>query len=212
MNLSEIANAGGKLAAKEAFKEYRAAVAASLEKEIRTHDEKKLEMLRRQREADEAIMVGYRQLAFGRRLIDVRATIASGGLDTNGRPKIVVAQAQLERVSVRLDRDGGLTFDDPARRTNTKSAARITFPDRTFPGDRNRGDWSGIRATAIVPSIPPRFRPAYSLERYWILFEAEYLKPPVDPALLRPIGNGVAVMIAAWDLTPLERTVLGMTR
>lgn len=212
MELAELTMTGGRAAAREAFLEYKRAVDASFAKEAATYDERKLAVLQEQREADEAIMAGYRQLALGRQIIDLRATVASGGLDARYRPKIALARADLSRVSVHLDQEGAVTFDHPARRTNARSAARITLPNRTFPPDRNRGDWMGIRATAIVPSIPPRFRPTVALEKFWLLFEAEYLAPPVDPALLKPIGQGLAVVVATWDLTPLERTVLGMTR
>ena len=204
--------AGGRSAARQAFLEYRHAVAESFGKEIGQYDQRKLEVIARQRAADQAIMDGYRHLAMGRQVIDVRATVASGGLNTAGLPKIAVARADTERVSVSLNREGRLVFDRPDRRSNSRSACRIEFPEETFRRDRNRGDWGGVRGTAVVPSIPPRFRPTVALERFWLLFEAAYQTTPVDPALLRPIGTGLAVVVATWDLTPLERAVLGMTR
>jgi hypothetical protein len=61
-----------------------------------------------------------------------------------------------------------------------------------------------------VPPIPPRFRPGQP-DRYHILWEAEWAKvPPRDPALLRALGDGLYVVLAVWDLTELERAVLGI--
>lgn len=213
MNLSSVDIAGGRGAARQAFLEYRRAVAASLDKEASySISVKQREHLERQREADEAIMAGYRQLSMGRQVINVHETIRSGGLDAMGRPKIVVSRADLERVRVAVYRDGSVKLDDPEVFDRQRSRARIVFPERTFGQDQARPWLEGKRGTAIVPSIPPHLRPTIALDKFQILFEAEYLKPPIDPALLRPIGQGLAVVVATWDLTPLERAVLGMTR
>lgn len=196
-------------AARAAFLEYRHAVLASLDAEADLSiDVARREALERRRLADEAIMVGYRHLSMGRQVIDVRQTVASGGVDAAGRPHIALARADLERVRLSMWGDGEVHFDHPARAGRSRSAARIELPPDTLPRD-NRG-WR--QATAIVPSIPPRLRPTARLERFWVMFEAEYQAPPVDPALLKPIGAGLAVVVAVWDLTPLERAVLGMTR
>lgn len=212
MNLTTVNPDMSRGAARQAFLEYRHAVQESIDKEASySLGRIERERLERQREADEAIMAGYKQLAMGKQVISVRDTISSGGLDTSGRPKIAVANAAIERVRVRVYQEGGVKFDDPNRFHNARSAARIEFPDRTFPGDQAR-PWDGKGGTAIVPSIPPHLRPTISIDKFWVLFEAEYLKPPVDPALLRPIGGGLAVVVATWNLTTLEQAVLGMTR
>lgn len=65
---------------------------------------------------------------------------------------------------------------------------------------------------AIVPTIPPRLRPPHNLSGYHILWEAEWgqedVLPPGDPALLRHLGGDLYAVLAVWDLTPLERSVL----
>lgn len=200
--------------AREAFLEYRHAVQESYAKEHAAIDERRADVIRRQREADEAIMAGYSAIARGKQVIDLRGTIAAGGLNKAGLPAIALAHAPLEGVSVALDRDGAVTFDNPDMRGRARSVARFHLPDGTLPRDRNRGGSfsSVIRAQAIVPTIPPRLRPTASLDRFWVLFEATYEQPPVDPALLRMLGSGLAVVLATWDLTPLERAVLGIQR
>jgi hypothetical protein len=59
-----------------------------------------------------------------------------------------------------------------------------------------------------VPPIPPRFRPE-ALDDYFTLFEAEWQPmPPVDPILLKRIGQTMFVIVAQWNLTAVERAVL----
>jgi len=65
------------------------------------------------------------------------------------------------------------------------------------------------RYKAMVPPVPPKFRPSTSLTNFHILWEAEWQQhAPVDPALLRHIGGDLYAVLAIWDLTELERTVL----
>jgi hypothetical protein len=65
----------------------------------------------------------------------------------------------------------------------------------------------------MVPHIPPGLRPAHHLRNYHILWEAEWhpVAPPAprDPALLRRIAGDVFAVVAVWELTELERAVLG---
>jgi hypothetical protein len=58
--------------------------------------------------------------------------------------------------------------------------------------------------------LPPSIKPSEaSLKHYHILWEAEWENaPPVDPYLLRRISANLFVVIASWDLTPLERAVM----
>lgn len=62
--------------------------------------------------------------------------------------------------------------------------------------------------TAIVPIIPANLRPAKALHRYVILWEADWEAVPVDPMLLRHLHGDLYVVLAVWDLTPVERAVL----
>ena len=61
-----------------------------------------------------------------------------------------------------------------------------------------------------MPIIPAPIRPkAMDLSRYFVLFEAEWQAiPPKDPLLLSRLSGSLYVILAAWDLTELERAVL----
>lgn len=180
---------------------------------------------------DEAILRGYRALARGRTLIDLPAVIrASGVHDDNGLPRLAVATSSHEFVWVRRDPDGRTLFlpshwrdVNPRRRKDV-----YRMPVGTLPAAEKRsvseqvGDWwaphpwdGGMRA--MVPHVPPALRPAHSLDGYVTLFEVDRWErdpvPPVDPALLKHIGGDLYAVLAVWDLTDLERSVLaGRTR
>lgn len=193
--------------ARRAFLEYRDSVRALAEKEIDAVDEKRREAVAELMSRDAAIMRGYRHLALGRQVISLRDAITQGGADAQGRPRLAVARADMQTVRMSRSANGALTFGRSQRadHRDARTQRHWSFDAGTMPPD-NLG-WR--TADAIVPMIPPRFRPAV-LERYALLWEAEWRNVvPVDPALLRALGDGLYVVLATWDLTPLERAVLG---
>jgi hypothetical protein len=61
----------------------------------------------------------------------------------------------------------------------------------------------------VVPLVPIHLRPRRALGAYHILWEAEWKRvPPVDPMLLRRIGGDIWLVVAAWDLTEVERAAM----
>lgn len=196
--------------ARKAFLEYKRSVEELTAKELVTYDERRAALLRRQRETDEAIMRGYRVLSHSRRVIELRSTIQAAGQDAANLPKLAIARADRERVAVIRDRDGGLSFGRTSQRSDHKdprTATIIRLAAGTLPRSDRVNAW-GISATAVVPVIPPRFRPA-QLDRYHILFEPVWEHAPKpDPVLLRALGSGLYAVLAVWDLTPLEAAVL----
>lgn len=85
----------------------------------------------------------------------------------------------------------------------------VHFPAGAFPAPPHlRRNWS--RVQAITPLIPIDLRPKRGLENYHVLWEAVWHPaPPVDPMLLRRIGEAdLWVVLAAWDLGEVERAAL----
>ena len=74
-----------------------------------------------------------------------------------------------------------------------------------------KAPWSG-GWWASIPYIPPQFRPPHALENYHLLWEAEWRRNSGsqrrDPMLLRRIGGDLFAVVAAWDLTDVEKLVL----
>jgi hypothetical protein len=118
-------------------------------------------------------------------------------VDANKRPHLAICQADAEEVI--LDGHGDyLTF-------GVRSAHRWKSVHRL------RVDWSGFGYTsgkARLPRIPPQHRPARNLSAYHLLWEADWTAIPRDPYLLKRIGKDAWVVLAVWDLTNVEMSVL----
>lgn len=194
--------------AQRAFEEYRDAVRER-------HDDE-----------DEAIMRGYRVLAKGQQVLNLRKMLKAGGVtrldlprpfDRQGRiavtvPRLAVARANRTTVWTNgVDKRGRCTMQTKRDPHVNNNFDVMRFADGTFdPGTRDEG-WHNPRIRAVVPNVPPRLRPRAGLGNFHILFEAEWdidPEPPVDPALLRHISGDLYAVVAVWDLTELERAVL----
>jgi hypothetical protein len=167
----------------------------------------------RHSEEDAQLMRGFRELAAGRRLIDLPRVLREGGTVAHGRgvmPALAVCRAEASVCTGRLGWDGGAWFaghaesvDGPRIRSGV-TADYVVLSPGTFerPGE-------ATTAEAVVPIVPPALRPARGLAGYHVLWEAEWRRvAPRDPALLKHIGGDLWAVLAVWDLTELERTVL----
>lgn len=163
---------------------------------------------------DVALARGYQALLRGKKVIDIGLAIAKGGVDAQFRPKLAVARADWPTVFARRDDDGRYRFSSKGDNWGRPPAGvvRVRIPDMPrmvgeYPHNRVVGE-----GQAQVPTIPPQFRPKGNLADYHLLFEAVWKRvPPVDPMLLRQLGaadSPLFVVLAAWDLTPLEQAVL----
>jgi hypothetical protein len=104
----------------------------------------------------------------------------------------------------------------------SRKADRTVIAAGTFSGADEYGSrglelppqpWS-LQLRAIAPTIPPSLRPPHKLSGYHLLWEAEWAQEapvaPEDPALLKHLGGDLYAVLAVWDLTELERTVLSI--
>jgi hypothetical protein len=72
---------------------------------------------------------------------------------------------------------------------------------------------------ARVPMIPANVRPKTGAEQDWyILWEVEKwadnqrsIIPDLDPYLLKHLGGSLYAVLAEWDLTDLERSIMKAT-
>lgn len=191
--------------ARKAFLEYRRAVRER-------HDDE-----------DAQIMRCYRIMTRGYRIIDFREAILRGGFDPNGLPRLAMARADEKKIYLDRQQAGGCTlrpnYDGRGWHVVREAASRVwRFADGTLVSlsPEQHQQWKPITFEAIVPNIPPRFRPQHALSNYHIIFEAEWAlaHPPAprDPALLKHMGGALYAVLATWSLTPVERAVLGLTR
>lgn len=162
-------------------------------------------------EAEDLARRSFRQMAFGRQVIDLNLAIEAGGFSSAGLPAFAIARAHWPFVHAWWS-DGRIFFTRVGQNWSTRGnalqrkrspSARIT----TAPARQTSG-------RAQVPSIPPSLRPDTksgqpTLSAYFILFEAKWEpEPPVDPVLVSHLGGPFYVVRAHWELTPLEQGLL----
>ena len=202
MNLTEVTMS--QEAAAKAFREYRGAFMAERNR------------------IDGELMRGYKALADGKTLISLTESIQTGGVDDFGRPHIAIARADERGIEMRRERDGRVRYN-PNRDTRITADDRVfrlaagTLPELTpaqeahKSGRWNQSAWNQTWV-ATTPFIPPLYRPPHALVNYHLLWEAEWRLAPGsqlrDPILLRRIGGDLFAVIAAWELTELEKLVL----
>ncbi|MGY2987671.1 hypothetical protein [Bradyrhizobium sp. USDA 4508] len=160
---------------------------------------------------DREVMSAYQKLAQGKLVIRALESVRTAGVDDKGLPKLAIARADAAFCHLTMRGNGGATMSTAMRRGRRTTVSRsgfstvFEFPANTFPGQTA---WRN--AEALVPLVPIPHRPKRAMANYHILWEAEWTKaPPVDPFLLRRIGKSdMWLVLAMWDLTEVERTVL----
>lgn len=153
---------------------------------------------------------GYEALAKGLKLIDIGQAIAQGGTFPDQFPHLAIARADRQVVKCELRR-GRTTFD--ASREGRGSSLIVQIAN----------DYGNIWETKFtrIPIVPAdvmqelrAMNRSVDLRRYHILWEVEAwydrnpIEPPVDPFLLLHIGGSLYAVLAEWDLTELERSVM----
>lgn len=179
---------------------------------------------RAQNAADKIIMQCYKALSQGHGVLNVVEAIKKAGMNPDWTPKLAIMRADQERVFFRRasNNAGNFSYSERYYIARTAKAARATrlhfhLPEGTLksPPSETRPWPSSYWHTheAPLPLIPPQYRPSDALSKYCILWEVEKWtprEPPADPMLLKPLGQtGLYVVLAHWDLTPIERMVLG---
>jgi hypothetical protein len=169
---------------------------------------------------DRGIMLGYRALAQGHSIIDLYDVFRNVPADAKGLPKLAIGRAHW--INCHYDRDWPLHSakfcQDRFRPSRDKHGFKlISIPSSVMPATASRyytgNDGKNYQrrdgdGRAIVPIIPANIRPKASLERYHILWEADWDVVPRDPLLLRQLHGTLYAVLAQWDLTDLERMVL----
>lgn len=162
---------------------------------------------------DRAILQAYRAARRGLPIIRLSRSVAAGGFFDSGLPKIAVINADAAQCYVHWDQQDLIytTRNDPFANRGAmvgRSSVRVHVDD---PPSRLFGSrWN--RHATMVPIVPPKVRPRpRRLAHCHLLWEVESwaMVPPKDPALLKHIRGDLWLVLATWDLTDLERYVLG---
>jgi hypothetical protein len=183
-----------KATARQAFEEYRAAVR-------RTH-----------LASDILLMRGYKAISEGKKILNIEQVICAHGASIKTElPALAIIRADAPYCWLHWSGQRvWFGMDHQLETSHTRRCISVP-PVIGVRTDRLNGYWSSTRAQ--VPLIPPHLRPSNALSNYHILFEAEWERvPPKDPILLKRLEGPLFVVLAHWNLTELERTVLGLMR
>ena len=163
-----------------------------------------------QQPVDDEIASAFYQISKGRMVIAALAAVVKAGVNEQGLPKLAIGPADAKECHCQIYGDGSFTLSAQAWPRRTKPG---TVPSRSFSFER--GSFANVKyqtAKALSPYIPPIYRPKRALSNYTLLWEADWRpeEPPIDPLLLRRIGKGdLWLVLAQWDLSPIEAMVLG---
>jgi hypothetical protein len=155
----------------------------------------------------------YKALSQGKTVIRALESIVKAGVNEQGLPKLAIVRADQKTCICDRERDGSFALYPPSHaRWNSAAEMHFRFPTGSLPAmndPRGHGGW-WRDYEALVPPIPHKLRPKRALESYHILWEAEWSRViPKDPYLLRRLGKGdLWLVVAAWDLTEVERAAL----
>jgi len=146
-------------------------------------------------------------LSKGKMILDLAESFKLAGLNEKGEPRLAIVRADASTCFFKWWW-GEAHFR--ARMWNPTKTEKFSFPGSIF-GVSNDPNWAKW-ISAPVPKIPAKFHPGAKLSNYFILWEVdEWLpEPPRDPMLLKPLtgSSNLFVVLAHWDLTELERSVL----
>lgn len=178
-----------------------------------------------------AAEAAYAELAKGTPLLDPIAAIREAGWRTDGRPTLAIARADQRFCAWAAIRTSRWWDEKRSAYVGPWSPMSWQFvATRTRRWDRQRSsdlrfEIGGVTepppaepktGCAMVPMVPADVFPARGcdLSKHFVLWEVESwaAAPPVDPILLRPIGGNLYAVVAAWDLTELERAIIAGTR
>lgn len=155
---------------------------------------------------DRAIAAGYKAMASGKAIIDLKETFRKLPLNEKKEPRLAVARSSWSRIEYGTysrwrKGEAGIRFSQ----LRNNSSVDIPVPESIRNVIRGRGQVN-------VPIVPLPIRPQrWLLDQCLTLWEVEnWEQPPTDPLLLRKLTSGswLYVVLAQWDLTPLERMVL----
>lgn len=193
--------------ARERLREYRTALHRSADEEY------------------QAAAAGYEELAKGTPLLQYGPAIAGAPQDEQARPMLAIARADRTQVEFVWRRGTRATFTTTSlgrwdQRLGEDHQLILDIEMREPHGRTYGQGWiDTVRGYALVPMVPPAALRACggrsNLRDHLILWEVEKWSdsplraiPDRDPYLLRPIHGDLCAVVAEWDLTELERSVM----
>lgn len=156
-----------------------------------------------QKPYDAEIAAIYKRLAQGKTVIRALESIRAAGVNEDGYPLLAIARADETRIRCNVNPHiRNWTFEPGYPIRSRSRVISVPVPEGAIPAKEYK------RLETDVPLVPVHLRPKRGLQNYHILFEANWREYPIDPYLLRRFGGDAWLVVAAWDLTPVERAVM----
>lgn len=168
----------------------------------------------------------YAALAKGLKVIDIYDAFKRTGLKADGRPKLAIVRADSKEVFFNKETGGAGIFQiaDPGNWSDNRLADAVRLPEGTFCEEWEKmpepRQWQikDKENVTNVPIMPPSVlaKAPGKLSNYYILFEVkewfERTKSPRakvrDPYLLKRLNDNTFVVLAEWDVSPVEAMVM----
>lgn len=168
---------------------------------------------------DEELAASYAAMANGQKLINISKVVHAAGYNKLRLPKLAIAGADWKECFLRNNGNEVLfspnNWGGHRNQHGRYEDGIVGIPRGDFGFDMTDTKWRTdnkfplLPAKAIVPSVPAYLRPSADLKGYHILFEAVWEPaPPVDPILLQYVHGLTFAVLAQWNLTDIERSVL----
>lgn len=161
-------------------------------------------------------------LSKGRELVDIYKVMENAGVNKNYEPKLAIARADWEEAFFHKKDSGRGYFSGKDSDWPSKSDGHVDLQPQTFMDWPRRLDGDGKPITSEwaiqnskiktkVPIIPVLLMPDGNIDSYYILWEVkvwEELPETKDPLLLKRITENLFVILGAWEVTPLEQSII----
>lgn len=188
--------------AKDFYKEYK-----ELLKERELEKKKEYEELKQ----------AYYHISKGKKIINIFDAMKKAGKNEMDDPKLAICNANSQTVTFEKDNRGSGIFYG---KNNKFNQASIQIPSDIFEDWKIQEGRTGTSRWHIerqlletgVPIVPPHLLPKGKLENYYILWEVETWKDLApkkdDPFLLKRISPNLFAVLAEWDVTELESSIV----
>jgi hypothetical protein len=184
----------------------------------------KQELKRSKTQFNEDMKSLYAHMKHGGKVLDLWESMKLAGLNSDGDPKLAIIGASFSKVRFSKEYDwqnnmmvsnGGAFQPATSLTWSQRMKYQVVVPKEFFPDWSKDAKGSILRREieTITPIVPARIMNAlrsHKLENYHILWEVEKWQPvpPKDPMLLKRITPNMFLILATWDLSPLERAVI----
>lgn len=156
----------------------------------------------------------YDAVIAGEKVIHLSEVLKRGeAYALRGFPKVAIAPVTAERVTFQRKVTSTYPWSDSGKYSASYRAGSWSQTIQNGRWSRWSNRLSSAQAEALTPLVPPSERDKvqdgdlFLWEPTWLRKEESVIQ--YDPAVIRPLSNGLYKVVLAWDLTAAEAMMLG---